>query len=66
MLIFVTEWLARVRPDRPESAPLPPHPRGVHGKVCCDTTVAVPPTAPIPFIAGQGARLYSLAAFRRP
>jgi hypothetical protein len=65
MLIFLSHWLARVRRDRHESAPLPSPPHLVHGNDRCDTSVAVP-SAPTAFIAGQGARLYSLAAFRRP
>jgi len=65
MLIFLSHWLARVRRDRHESAPLLSRPHLVCGEDCRDTSVAVPSGASA-FIAGEGARIYSLAAFRRP
>ena len=66
MLRFLSRWFARRPPERRNSAPLPAPPHLVRPGDHRDTNVAIsPPRQSSPaFIAGQGARVYSLAAFR--
>jgi hypothetical protein len=68
MFSLISRWFARTRPERRDSAPLPVRPHLVRPGDQRDTGVAVPPPArkTPAFIAGDGARIYSLAAFRRP
>lgn len=68
MFSFLSRWFARTPPERRDSAPSGHRPYLVRAGDHRDTRVAVPPRSreTPAFIAGQGARVYSLAAFRRP
>ena len=68
MFRFLSRWFARTQPDRRDSAPLSVRPHLVRPGDHRDTNVAgpSPPRISPAFIAGEGARIYSLAAFRRP
>jgi hypothetical protein len=66
MLIFLSAWRAGQRPERRDSAALAPrlHLAGPGDRP--DSSVAAPlrlDDTPA-FVAGEGARIYSLAAFR--
>jgi len=66
MVSFFSRWFARLRAGRRDSAASAFRLRLLRRGEHHDSGVAVsPPAKGLAFVAGKGARVYSLAAFRR-